>query len=242
VSEACSRASACVPRGIYLVLLVLSIAFSTELALAHNIATGDQVFFEQSKGSQVIPYMYFGAKHMVTGYDHLLYLAGVIFFLSRIRDVALLVSLFALGHSITLLAGVLAKWQVSPHLVDAVIGLSVAYKAFENLGGFRAFFSRWLDTRAAVFLFGLIHGLGLSTKLQDLALSSENLVTNMISFNVGVEFGQLAALSILVFGFNLLRTSSQFQRNALAANFLLMVAGFLLMGYQLSTYVLAGKV
>lgn len=173
---------------------------------------------------------------MVSGYDHLLYLAGVIFFLFRLREVAVFVSLFALGHSITLLTGALAGWQVNPNLVDAVIGLSVAYKAFENLGGFKAFFRVWLDTRAAVFIFGLAHGLGLSAKLQDLHIDQEGLVANMISFNIGVEAGQLIALYFLVLAFNYLRKSNHFQRSAPFANTLLMTAGFLLMGYQIAGY------
>jgi len=173
---------------------------------------------------------------MVTGFDHLLYLAGVIFFLFRIRDVAVFVSLFALGHSITLLWGVLAGWHVNAFLVDSIIGLSVVYKAFENLGGFRAYFKSWLDTRVAVFLFGLVHGLGLATKLQDFKISEDGLIANMISFNVGVELGQLVALTFLIMVFSLLRRSSQFQRNTIRANTLLMTAGFVLMGYQLTGY------
>ena len=121
---------------------------------------------------------------MVTGYDHLLYLAGVIFFLGTLSDVVKFVSLFALGHSITLLVGVLAHIHISPYVIDAIIGLSICYKALENLGSIR-----FLDPKLAVFGFGLVHGFGLSTKLQDLALSSDGLVANMIFFNIGVEMG-----------------------------------------------------
>ena len=222
-------------RMLVVTLLSFFLLFTLNVS-AHKIGGGDQAFLEQSSGAQAIPYIYLGAKHMVTGFDHLLYLAGVIFFLFRIRDVAVFVSLFALGHSITLLWGVLAGWHVNAFLVDSIIGLSVVYKAFENLGGFRAYFKSWLDTRVAVFLFGLVHGLGLATKLQDFKISEDGLIANMISFNVGVELGQLVALTFLIMVFSLLRRSSQFQRNTIRANTLLMTAGFVLMGYQLTGY------
>ena len=217
-------------------LLLITLVLLPMPLQAHGVAQGDQSFLEQSAGPTLVPYMYLGAKHMVTGYDHLLYLAGVIFFLFRLRDVALYVSLFALGHSITLLTGVLAGWHVNPYLVDALIGLSVAYKAFENLGGFKAFFPVWLDTRGAVFIFGLVHGLGLSTKLQDLNIAREGLIANMISFNIGVELGQLFALTFLLLAFSFLRQSGRFHHNAVFSNVLLMAAGFTLLGYQYTGY------
>ena len=172
---------------------------------------------------------------MVTGYDHLLFLAGVIFFLYRLKDVALYVTLFAIGHSTTLLLGVLAGWHVDAFLVDAVIGLSVVYKAFENIGGFRRLGFE-PSTRAAVLFFGFFHGLGLATKLQDLALSRDGLVTNMISFNVGVEIGQLLALGLMLIAFNLWRRSGGFFRHAFAGNVALMAAGFVLAGFQLTGF------
>ena len=166
-------------------------------AYAHGIAGDDQAFLLRATGPHIGPYVYLGAKHMVTGYDHLLFLAGVIFFLYRLKDVALYVTLFAIGHSTTLLLGVLAGWHVDAYLVDAVIGLSVVYKAFENLGGFRRLGFQ-PNTKAAVLFFGFFHGFGLATKLQDLALSQDGLVTNMVSFNVGVEIGQLLALGLML--------------------------------------------
>ena len=170
---------------------------------------------------------------MVTGYDHLLFLAGVIFFLYRLRDVALYVTLFAVGHSTTLIAGVLGGIYVNAYLVDAIIGLSVVYKAFENIGGFRRM--GWdINTRAAVLIFGFFHGFGLATKLQDFELSPDGLVANMISFNVGVELGQFAALAIILILINYWRLSGGFQRHAYGANVAIMAAGFMLMGYQLT--------
>ncbi|MBT4592092.1 MAG: HupE/UreJ family protein [Porticoccaceae bacterium] len=222
-----------------LLIIALLLVLIADTAMAHNVAHADQSFLTENSGVSIIPFMYLGAKHMVTGYDHLLYLAGVIFFLFRIRDVAVFVSLFALGHSITLLTGVLAGWHVSPYLVDTVIGLSVSYKAFENLGGFKHLFSSWLDTRAAVFIFGLVHGLGLSTKLQDLEIAKDGLVTNILAFNVGVELGQLVALTFLLLAFSVLRESTQFRRHAVSVNVLLMAAGFTLMAYQFTGYLIS---
>ena len=207
-------------------------------ASAHGVAAEDGAFLERITGVHLFPFMYLGAKHMVTGYDHLLFLAGVIFFLYRLRDVALYVTLFAIGHSTTLLVGVLAGIRADAYIVDAVIGLSVVYKAFENLGGFRRL-GLQVDTRAAVLLFGLAHGFGLSTKLQDLALSADGLVPNMIAFNVGVELGQFAALAVILIALDIWRRSGTFQNGAYAANTIIMTAGFTLFGYQLTGYALA---
>jgi HupE/UreJ protein len=204
-------------------------------ARAHGISGDDQEFLLRSSGPQIGPYIYLGAKHMVTGYDHLLFLAGVIFFLYRLKDVALYVTLFAVGHSVTLLLGVLGGLHVNAYVVDAIIGLSVVYKAFENLGGFAALGVQ-PDTRAAVLIFGLFHGFGLATKLQDLALSQDGLVTNMVSFNVGVEIGQLLALTLILLVFNAWRTTGGFLRHAYASNVVLMTAGFVLIGYQLTGF------
>src|SRR5512139_3718949 len=157
-------------------LAAAAVLLGCGVAYAHGIAGEDQAFLLRATGPHIGPYVYLGAKHMVTGYDHLLFLAGVIFFLYRLKDVALYVTLFAVGHSTTLLLGVLAGWHVDAFLVDAVIGLSVVYKAFENIGGFRRLGFE-PNTRAAVLFFGFFHGLGLATKLQDLALSRDGLIT-----------------------------------------------------------------
>jgi len=211
-------------------------------ALAHNIGGTDATFVAATRGPDPIPFMYLGAKHMVTGYDHLLFLVGVIFFLFRLRQIALYVSLFSLGHSITLLAGVFFDIHADPRLVDAVIGLSVAYKAFENLGGFRTLFGVQPDTRAAVFGFGLIHGFGLATKLQALNLNPEGLLVNLVSFNVGVELGQVLALSVILVAMTLWRRTPAFERTAAGANVLLMLAGFVLAGQQVAGYIFGGAV
>jgi len=214
-----------------------ALLFATTAA-AHGVAEADAQFLERISGFHLVPFLYLGAKHMVTGYDHLLFLAGVIFFLYRLKDVALYVTLFAVGHSTTLLLGVLAGIRADAYIVDAIIGLSVVYKAFENLGGFRRL-GLQIDTRAAVLLFGFAHGFGLSTKLQDLALSQDGLVPNMIAFNVGVELGQFAALALILIAFDVWRRSGTFMKGAYAANTLIMMAGFVLFGYQITGYALA---
>jgi hypothetical protein len=211
-------------------------------AQAHNIGGADAAFVAATRGPDPIPFMYLGAKHMVTGYDHLLFLVGVIFFLFRLRQIALYVSLFSLGHSITLLAGVFFDIKADPHLVDAVIGLSVAYKAFENLGGFKTPFGAHPDTRLAVFGFGLIHGFGLATKLQALNLNAQGLLLNLVSFNVGVEIGQMLALSLILVAMTLWRRTVAFGRTAAGANVLLMLAGFVLCGQQVAGYIFGGAV
>jgi len=191
------------------------------------------------QGPAIGPLIYLGAKHMVTGYDHLLFLVGVIFFLYKMEDVLVYVSLFAIGHSITLLAGVLGGIRANPYLIDAIIGFSVVYKAFENMDGFRLYVGVQPNTKAAVLIFGLFHGFGLATKLQDFSLAREGLVANILSFNVGVEMGQVLALSAILIAFTYWRRRSGFMRHALAFNGVVMSCGLLLIGYQLSGYVLA---
>jgi hypothetical protein len=204
-------------------------------ALAHGISGDDQAFLLRATGVQIGPYVYLGAKHMVTGYDHLFFLAGVIFFLYRLKEIALYVTLFAVGHSTTLLLGVLGGLHVNAYLVDAIIGLSVAYKAFENLGGFKRLGVE-PNMKAAVLTFGFFHGFGLATKLQDVALSQDGLVTNMISFNIGVEIGQFLALALMLIAFNVWRAGGRFMATAYVSNVVLMCAGFVLMGYQLAGF------
>jgi hypothetical protein len=206
---------------------------------AHGVSGKDAVFLEGLEGRAIIPLMYLGAKHMVTGYDHLLFLVGVIFFLYRPKDVLLYVSLFTIGHSLTLLGGVLGGIRANANLIDAVIGFSVVYKAFENMDGFRKVFGFQPNTRAAVLVFGLFHGFGLATKLQEFALSPQGLVANIVSFNVGVELGQGLALTFILIALTFWRTRSGFLHHAFATNAIVMACGFLLVGYQLSGYFLA---
>jgi hypothetical protein len=205
-------------------------------AAAHGVAASDQGYLQQVRGPQVGPFLYLGAKHMVTGYDHLLFLSGVIFFLYRLRQVATYVTLFAIGHSTTLIAGVLLGTNVSSHLVDAVIGLSIIYKALDNVRAFETWFGWKPEPRVAVLFFGFFHGFGLATKLQQFGLKPDGLLVNLISFNVGVEIGQMLALTAILIAMDYWRRTPSFARNAFRANVVLMTAGFLLTGYQLAGY------
>ena len=218
--------------------IVLLIVAATQ-AYGHGVAEDDKAFIEQVGGAQIVPFVYLGAKHMVTGYDHLLFLVGVIFFLYRLKEVAAYVTLFAVGHSVTLLYGMLSGARVNAFMVDAIIGLSVVYIALDNLGAL----SRWLGFRPnpkmAVLLFGLVHGFGLATKLQEFTLSRNGLVANILAFNVGIELGQLLALSAILIAINFWRRTHVFARQAFAANVALMTAGFVLVGYQLAGFTTA---
>lgn len=227
-------------RTLWIAAAAIPAAMLAPAAYAHAIGGKDAAFVAATVGPDPLPFMYLGAKHMVTGYDHLLFLLGVIFFLYRLKDVLLYVSLFSLGHSTTLLIGVLADINVSSFLVDAVIGVSVSYKAFENLGGFRRM-GVSIDNRLAVGGFGLIHGFGLATKLQDLELNPNGLVENLLAFNVGVEIGQLIALSVILAAMTLWRTTRSFPRFAIAANALLFLAGVVLAGQQLAGFFIVGE-
>jgi len=223
------------PLSLACVALVLLSLLGTD-ALAHGVAEGDGAFMEQSAGWNLIPFTYLGAKHMVTGYDHLLFLFGVIFFLYRVKDIAVYVTLFAVGHSVTLLYGVLSGTHVNPYIVDAIIGLSVVYKALDNMGAFRRMLGYQPNTKAAVLIFGFFHGFGLATKLQDYTLSDDGLVPNILAFNVGVEIGQLLALSAILIAMSYWRTSSGFIKHAFLTNGVVMTAGFVLMGFQTTGY------
>jgi hypothetical protein len=222
--------------AIAIAVAFILIAFVPVVADAHNVSKGDAKFVEANQGRAIGPFLYLGAKHMVTGYDHLLFLVGVIFFLYRLRDVLLYVSLFTLGHSVTLLGGVLGGIHANPYLIDAIIGLSVVYKGFENIGGFKQIFGFQPNTRVAVLIFGLFHGFGLATKLQEFTLAPEGLVANIVSFNAGVEIGQGLALMAILIALTYWRTRPGFLRHAFLTNTLLMIGGFILTGIQLAGY------
>ena len=219
-----------------LVACVLVATLWPSIAAAHGVSARDADYVQSIDGIAIAPFLYLGAKHMVTGYDHLLFLVGVIFFLYRLKDVLLYVSLFTLGHSVTLLGGVLGDVRANAHIIDAVIGLSVVYKAFENMGGFEKLLGVRPNTRVAVLIFGLFHGFGLATKLQEFALSQNGLVANIVSFNIGVEIGQMLALAAVLAVLTLWRASPGFQRHAFVTNTVLMALGFVLTGYQIAGY------
>lgn len=205
-------------------------------AAAHGVDDSTRQFLQNQSGTALIPFLYIGAKHMVTGYDHLLFLVGVLFFLKSRRDVVLYVSMFTIGHSVTLISGVLANIQLNAYLIDAIIGLSVVYKGFDNLGGFKQILGKQPNTKIAVLVFGLFHGFGLATKIQEFQLPSEGLAANLIAFNVGVELGQIFALLFILIALNLVRQHPRFAQFSTFANTALMSAGFMLVGLQLTGY------
>ncbi|ARD46251.1 HupE/UreJ family protein [Colwellia sp. PAMC 21821] len=224
------------PRyGVLSFIALLAIWLPIE-AFAHGVDESTRAFLLENTGIQIMPFLYTGAKHMVTGYDHLLFLVGVLFFLYKSRDVLLYVSMFTLGHSVTLLFGVISDIQVNAYMIDAIIGLSVVYKGFDNLGGFKRIFGKSPNAKLAVLIFGLFHGFGLATKLQEFQLPSEGLIPNLIAFNVGVELGQFTALAFILLVINFWRKHSSFNRFATNTNCLLMSAGFMLVGFQLTGY------
>lgn len=203
-------------------------------ALAHGVAVGDQGYIQEITGVHPISFLYLGAKHMVTGYDHLLFLFGVIFFLYRLNHIGIYVSLFALGHSTTMLLGVYFGWNVSSYLIDAIIGLSVVYKALDNMGAYQRWFGFQPNTKAATLIFGFFHGFGLSTKILEYEISPDGLLPNLLAFNVGVEIGQLLALFAILILMGYWRRTASFWRHAYTANVVMMAAGFVLTGYQLT--------
>src|SRR5829696_1551284 len=216
-------------------VMIATLAFLV-LQTSLAFADGDKGYIQEITGVHLLSFVYLGAKHMVTGYDHLLFLFGVVFFLYTAKHIGIYVSLFAVGHSTTMLIGVLMGTNVSSYLIDAIIGLSVVYKALDNLGAYQRWFGFQPNTKAATLIFGFFHGFGLSTKILDFEMAPDGLVANLVAFNVGVEMGQLLALSaILMFMPHWPQTVS-FVRHAYTTNVAIMSAGFVLMGYQLAGY------
>ncbi|MFG1283179.1 HupE/UreJ family protein [Xanthobacter autotrophicus] len=227
---------ACARRCLALSLFaaVLALPLLAGAALAHAVAEGDKGYIQEITGTNILPFIYLGAKHMVTGYDHILFLLGVIFFLYKMKHIGIYVSLFALGHSTTMLLGVYFNVGINSYIIDAIIGLSVVYKALDNMGAFQ----RWLgfqpDTKLATLIFGFFHGFGLSTKIIDYDISPDGLLPNLLAFNVGVEIGQLLALAAILIVMGFWRRTPSFFRHAYTANVVMMTAGFVLIGYQLT--------
>lgn len=219
--------------GVLVAILALTVVAD---AFAHGVAAGDKGYIQQTLGVRIVPFMYLGAKHMVTGYDHLLFLLGVIFYLYKLRDIGVYVTLFAIGHSATLLIGVLTGVSVSAYIIDAIIGFSVVYKALDNIGAFEKWFGFQPNTKVATMVFGLFHGLGLATKLLDFKMDQNGLLANLVSFNIGVELGQLLALGAILAIMTHWRRSENFSTRGYAANVVIMTAGFVLVGYQLVGY------
>ena len=207
-------------------------------AFAHGVTEGDKGYIQESSGTMIIPFVYLGAKHMVTGYDHLLFLFGVVFYLYRLRDVGIYVTLFALGHSVTLLSGVLMNFGVNAFLIDAIIGFSIVYKALDNMDAYKRWFGFQPNTKMATLIFGLFHGLGLATKILDYNISPDGLIPNLFALNIGVELGQIMGLAIILLVVGFWGHSGSFLRHAYNANVALMAGGFIFVGYQMTGFFL----
>ena len=227
---ATSRATALIPTVLALY------ASSVAQALAHNVTPGDAGYIQEIWGVHIIPFIYLGAKHMVTGYDHILFLLGVVFFLYRMKDVAIYVSIFAVGHSVTMLLGVWYGWGINAYVIDAIIGLSVVYKALDNLGAYQKWFGFQPDTKAATLIFGLFHGTGLASKILEYRIAEEGLLANLLAFNVGVEIGQILALAVILIVMGYWRRSPNFMRQATVANLVMVALGIILTGQQIAGY------
>lgn len=216
-----------------LMLLVVSFFF-INVALSHGMSEADKLKALQASNWE---YVELGAIHMLTGYDHLLFLLGVMFFLFSFKDILKFITAFTIGHSITLILATLFEIKANYYLVDAVIALTVMYKAFDNLDGFKRFLNvKSPNLLLLVFIFGLIHGFGLSTRLQQLPLADHGLIAKILSFNIGVEVGQVLALIVMVAVLTMLRKLPFFDKFSKAANVLLMFIGFLLLLMQLHGY------
>ena len=227
-------------RWTALTLTILTLyLLSVVEAFAHNVTEGDAGYIQEIWGVKIVPFMYLGAKHMITGYDHILFLLGVVFFLYRMKDVAVYVSLFALGHSSTMLLGVWYGWGINAYIVDAIIGLSVVYKALDNLGAYQRWFGYQPNTKLATLIFGFIHGTGLATKILDYEIAEDGLLANLLAFNLGVEIGQILALAAILIVMGYWRKSKNFYRDAYTANVIMMAIGFILMGYQITGFIVA---
>ena len=224
-------------RLIFFMLLISGLLMLSPEVMAHGVAEGDKGYIQEISGVNIIPFIYLGAKHMVTGYDHLLFLVGIIFFLYRLKDIGLYVSLFAIGHSITMLVGVYYDISMNAYIIDAIIGFSIVYKALDNMGAYQRWFGIQPNTKIATLIFGLIHGFGLAVKIQEYEVPADGLLANLISFNVGVELGQFMALCIILLLMTFWRKTSYFFKTAYQSNVFLMFLGFLLVGYQLTGYI-----
>ncbi|MCR9111084.1 MAG: HupE/UreJ family protein [Rhodobacteraceae bacterium] len=227
-------------RATALLLTALAVyASSVAQALAHDVTPGDAGYIQEIWGVHIISFLYLGAKHMVTGYDHILFLLGVVFFLYRMKDVAIYVSIFAVGHSVTMLAGVWWGWGINAYIIDAIIGLSVVYKALDNLGAYQKWFGVQPNTKAATLIFGLFHGTGLASKIIEYDIADDGLLWNLLAFNVGVEVGQILALFVILIVMGYWRRSDRFMSQAVVANVIMVGLGIWLTVYQINGFLAA---
>ena len=215
---------------------MILLALLPVIALAHGISDEDK---QRMLDGGYIQYIWLGASHMLTGYDHLLFLLGVVFLLSTFKDIVKFVTVFTIGHCITLIFATYFKITWNFWLVDAIIAVSVIYKGFDNNNGFQRHFNMTPpNLLKMVFAFGLLHGFGLSTRLQQLPLGDDpvHMIFRILSFNVGVELGQIVALAVMVAVLSLWRKTVHFERFSYTANLGLILAGIYLLFVQLHGY------
>jgi len=217
-------------------IVLMLIAFATS-AYAHAVTPGDAGYIQEIFGMHIISFIYMGAKHMITGYDHILFLLGVVFFLYHMKDVAIYVSIFAVGHSVTMITGVWFGWGINAYIIDAIIGLSVVYKALDNLGLYQKWLGFQPNTKVATLIFGLFHGTGLASKFIEYEVSADGLLVNLLAFNVGVEVGQVLALFVILIVMGYWRASPNFMRQGNIANIVMVFLGILLTYQQIAGYI-----
>ncbi len=215
------------------IVLFLTLVFSAHFVFAHGMSEAEK---QAIIGGGYLQYMWLGASHMLTGYDHLLFVFGFVFFLTTFKDIVKFVTAFTLGHSITLISATLLEITVNYYLIDAVIALSVCYIGYENIGGFKKFFEKPPNLLWAIFIFGFIHGLGLSTRLQQLPLGDEGIVLRILSFNLGIELGQIGALCVMLALLYKWRRTKSFLQISSASNHAIIAAGVFLFLMQMHGY------
>lgn len=214
-------------------LFMVSLVFLATHAFAHGMSEAEKHSILQGGNLQ---YLKIGATHMLTGYDHLLFVFGIVFFLTSIIDVIKYITAFTLGHSITLITATLIGVTSNYYLINAMIALSVCYIGYENMGGFKKVFNKGLNMIWAIFIFGLIHGMALSNQLQQLPLGEEGIIWRILSFNLGIELGQIAALFVMVAILFKWRRKPSFHKISNASNNVLIYVGAFLFLFQMHGY------
>lgn len=154
------------------------------VAQGHGIGASDP-------NRPVAEYLWLGFKHLIVGWDHLLFILGIVLLAGELWRATKLISWFVLGHSITLMLATTQEWTVSTTFVDIVIALSLVFIA---IVAYRGRPTDWRPFGAALFAIGLVHGLGLATRLLELGVSDNDLGWRILAFNVGVELGQAVAV------------------------------------------------
>ena len=214
-------------------LCIFSLLLLAQSAFSHGMSEADKQAIVDGGNLQFI---WLGATHMLTGYDHLLFVFGIVFFLTTVTDVIKYITVFTIGHSITLIAATLMGITANYYLVDAIIAVSVCYIGYENLGGFKQNFKKPPNLLLAIFLFGFIHGFGLSTRLQQLPLGEEGIVLKILSFNLGIELGQIGALCVMLALLYKWRRTESFRNFSAVSNRGLIAAGAMFFLFQMHGY------